>query len=169
MWKKYIQTLLPAPSRHPSLLGMHLQKVWAEWQPTAPKGAGTVICLPFSTPCMPFPLDWLWGMISILVSGFALLNLQKKKLKKSGGAYCGLTWCAFTHNGLMCLLGSRRHQISASAGPKERTRWCVPKRWGESSIVPAGSSMLLKWVRSSHQTTFAGSMLPSSAAGGKCS
>lgn len=69
----------------------------------------------------------------------------------------------------MCLLGSRRHQISASAGPKERTRWCVPKRWGESSIVPAGSSMLLKWLSSSHQTTFAGSMLPSSAAGEKCS
>lgn len=126
MWKKCIQTLLPAPFHHPSLLGMHLQKVWAEWQLTAPKGAGTVVCLPFSTPCMPFPLHWLWGMISILVSRFALLNLQKKQYwKKVGMQIVGwldvllhiTAWCADLAQGdirRVPVQGQRRGQDGVS-------------------------------------------------------
>ena len=170
MWKKYIQTLPPAPSYHPSLLGMHLQKVWAEMTTSSCQRGrhGHLSSLLHSMHAFSFALALRCSWH--LSAWICLTKLAKKQYwKKGGGANFVLTWCAFTHKSSMCWLGSRRYQMSARAGPKERARLCVPKWWGESSIAAAGSRRLLKWLGSSHRTMFAGSMLPSSAAGEKCS
>lgn len=51
-------------------------------QLTAAKGTGMVVCLPFSTPCMPFRLLWLWGVIGILSEWICLTKLAKNILLK---------------------------------------------------------------------------------------
>lgn len=109
-------------------LGFIYRKSELKWQLTAAKGTGMVVCLPFSTPCMPFPLLWLWGVIGILSEWICVTKLAKKMLlkKKVGVQIVHWFWCAFTHKNLMCWPGSRRHECQSRAKGEGKTM--CPKR-----------------------------------------
>lgn len=145
--KQVYSNLVPGPIPPPfTAWGAFTGKSELKWQPTAVKGADTVVCLHFPTPCVPFPLRWL-GWDWHLSEQICLTTLAKKQYWKQGWLHI---------------------MLSARAWPQERARVSVPKGWGSTAWL-LRADPAPRVLGSSPRITFAGAVLPSSDSGGKCS